>query len=260
MYFIEFNKVISFVVFSLSVELIAICTATFHKAAINRQHSVKKEYMIRLLNISQKFSSVEDIMKELYYSYMKDRYMSAIMYKALKYRQPKKGLYYIYRKIGCDIMWQLHMFLISRQRDYGDRVGPISYSIISDFMRKIDEWDGIYLEKLHALKKRRILVLVEKNIILAANILLYFCFKIDISLVIFIVVNTIGLILFIILDYECCIEDGKCFARNLADKIQQRKKTRLPAHKLYNLYQLVGGMGLIINISIVVARWLGPVV
>ena len=72
----------------------------------------------------------------------------------------------------------------------------------------------------------------------------------------FIVVNTIGVILFIVLDYECVVVDEKFHERKLAKKNGQNNKTIKPAIRVKELFQLVASLGLIINIVTVAAGFL----
>ena len=91
------------------------------------------------------------------------------------------------------------------------------------------------------------------------NLYLYSKLQTEISLVIFVIVNTTGVILFIILDYECCIQNEVLNDGILARGIG-KKKSQPPAAGLQSVFQLLGGLGLIINTITIVDSWLGPIV
>ena len=111
-----------------------------------------------------------------------------------------------------------------------------------------------YLENLYPQKplklstKKFVKALVGIHVVELANLALHFTLNNIYSQIIYIVVNTTGLIMLIIQEYECMSVDGKKCERNLARDFSRKNKTQI--------FQLVAGLGLILNISMIAARFL----
>lgn len=93
-----------------------------------------------------------------------------------------------------------------------------------------------------------------------ANLALYFRSRLNITLFIFIVVNTIGVVLFIVLDYECVVVDEEFRDRKLARNDAVEKKTLKPALRMKEIFQTVASLGLIINVTMLVEQYLDKVI
>ena len=133
----------------------------------------------------------------------------------------------------------LHGFLIKREGQ--NRIKPlpeIPSDIIHYFNDLIEQWEDDYLELQRQIRNRKVKASCEILIFMALNYYLYSWLKTELSLWIFAIVNTIGVIVFI---------------------LPTNKKTHSFSGGIHGLYQLVSGMGLIINIFTVVAGWLGQV-
>ena len=61
---------------------------------------------------------------------------------------------------------------------------------------------------------------------------------------------------FIILDYDCCAVDEKKHEGNLARKNKGKKRALAKDKRLREIFQIVGGMGLIVNITLFAIRLL----
>lgn len=86
------------------------------------------------------------------------------------------------------------------------------------------------------------------HVVELANLALHFRVNNIYSQLIYIVVNTTGLIILIIQEYECMTVDCKKRERKLARDFGQKNKTQI--------FQLVAGLGLILNISMIAAQFL----
>ncbi|MBR1622641.1 MAG: hypothetical protein IJ675_01845, partial [Pseudobutyrivibrio sp.] len=111
-----------------------------------------------------------------------------------------------------------------------------------------------------AYSRNRLELILQRIVLFVATILLYLHNETEISLLICIFVNTIGVILFIVLDYEGVVVDENIRERKIAKSIKAEKKTLAPAIWLKNTFQLAGCAGLIINISMLSAHYLEQVI
>jgi hypothetical protein len=104
--------------------------------------------------------------------------------------------------------------------------------------------------------KNHLNLLVKKILFITLNIALYDYLKNELSLGIFIIVNTIGVIFFIILSYEGAVVEPKSHDGKLARHFGAKKRPHTPATRIKKFYQLVGAMGVIVNISMIAAQFL----
>ena len=102
---------------------------------------------------------------------------------------------------------------------------------------------------------QRTKLLLEKSVLLFCNLMVYLKYGNDISLLVFAIVNTIGLVSFIILDYDCCAVDSKKREGNPASIKRRKKRALAKGKRLNGMYQVAGGMGLIINLTLFMLQW-----
>lgn len=256
----EFNTIILCFILWGFVEFIAILASIFHRITLRQEHIAKKKYMQRLLELSHRGVEPNDLIKELYYSFMGDNRLRIMLLHCLRY-QPERAFKYIYSKLGCEPMRVIHNYLIKKisREEFSETRPLIPIGTMEYLMKEIDKWDADWCHRLKLRKKKKLQALLEKNLIQIIILFLYLSLQTEQSLVIFAIVNTIGVIMFIILDYECCVVDEKVDEGNLASKKYAKKMSQAVASGVENIYQLVASMGLIINITTVVMNWLGPV-
>ncbi len=96
--------------------------------------------------------------------------------------------------------------------------------------------------------KKFVKAFIAVHVVELANLALHFRINNIYSQLIYIVVNTTGLIMLIIQEYECMTVDCKKRERKLAREFGQKNKTQI--------FQLVAGLGLILNISMIAAQFL----
>jgi hypothetical protein len=217
--------------------------------------AMKELYMNRVLQLLPKCESGDDLLRELYYSFTKEMKLQRLIMQAMKLREKsvsqedyvKIGFSYIERKIGCMPMRKLHEELVATELRWG------SYSLLDHkefketIKNNIDFWKSEEKRFLILMQRQRTKLLLEKSILLFCNILVYLRYLADISFYVFVIVNTIGLIVFIILDYDCCVVE---------EKKRGKKRALAKSKGLNSLFQLAGGTGLIINLTIFALQWL----
>ncbi len=96
--------------------------------------------------------------------------------------------------------------------------------------------------------KKFVKAFIAVHVVELANLALHFRLNNVYSQLIYIVVNTTGVIALIIQEYECMTVDCKKRERKLARGFGQKNKTQI--------FQLVAGLGLILNISMIAAQFL----
>ena len=96
--------------------------------------------------------------------------------------------------------------------------------------------------------KKFVKAFLSVHVVELANLALHFLLNNVYSQCIYIVVNTTGVIMLIIQEYECMTVDCKKRERKLARDLRQKNKTQI--------FQLVAGLGLILNISMIAAQFL----
>ena len=241
-----------------SVMVLSAVFAFVRHARLKREHLVKKLYMQRFLQFSNKGQSVSMLLKELYYSFMKEKRIRSILLKSMNL-EPGKALDYVYTKYGCEPMKLLHDCLLTGQSiNVSKDISPISKENSDYIQEQIRKWDEEYVQLELMCKKRKITVYLEIIVLSIINYFVYLRLQTDISFMFFAFVATLGTILDVVLDNECVAVDLKSHDGKLA-WLKCQKKTHAPARGLQNLFHLVCGMGFIINIFTAVAGWLGPV-
>ncbi len=250
------NNLILCITLWISVQILSLFVALIERRRQLFIASCKKRYLISLLNISKNISSVEDIIRESYYGFSDNRFMRKLLFRALKIEERNKtGFNYIYKRLGCEPMGLIHKYLLEKA---DGKQGPVPEHAREYFLRNIEDWEYLKKRNLGIVKRKRLTLWIEKNIMFIGNLALYYKLQNEWSWGIFILVNTVGVILFIILDYECAFVDSFTDEINVKKRLRLERKTQ--SQTMLNLYQLVAGLGLIANISIVVSGWLGQTV
>ena len=224
---------------------------------MNQKHHLTKLYMQRLLVIASKETSTNKIIKELYYSFINQRQIRSILVRALK-GSSREGFEYIYKRIGCYPMKQLHGYLLDREK-YMDDTGNLSDSTTKHFQDEIEKWDCEYQVILKEMRKIRRHAWINMVVFAFINYLMFIHLNNEYSLLIFAIVNTIGVVNIIILDYECGSVGDRIPAGNSALKMFKKNKTQFLLKSIQGVYQMAVGLGLIYNITTAVAGWLGPI-
>ncbi len=258
----QFNKLLlSFILWTV-VGFVGAIASFFRRYRLSQEHKTKLCYMQQLLRLAGQGFNMDEILKELYYFFIRNKRLRVVLLRAMGL-STINAYNYIYKKLGCEPMRQIHAYLISRigrnyEKNNSEQV-KLSSETIDCFQKLINEWDDEAITSLKYMKKRKIAIWFEINCMLMSNLFLYYKLQTEISLLTLVIVNTIGVALYIILDYECCIVDRNKNDGKLAPWKNAKKRTHTPAKGFQYFYQLVGGMGLIINISMFVLEWLGPV-
>ena len=243
------NKVIIAFAMWFFVEILSLLLFVCRRVRYNRISAARRLYTEKLLDVIIIREDSAELIRELYFCFASSPVLRPILYEALRREENgKDGLLYIYRKLGSEPIRILHQSI--RERIF------ISKNFMGKIHEVIDEWNIIEEENRKLLSKNKYKLMFEKYGLMYLSFKLYDYLRLPISLWIFIVVNTIGVIVFIILEYESVGVDTNISARNPARDLKQKNKAHIPARKLQGLYQLAGGMGLIINISIIVTAWL----
>lgn len=225
---------------------------------MKKVHCRKKLYMLRLLDLAGRGLELEQLQKELYYSFVNERFMRRILYRGLQL-EPKKAAALVERKMGCRPMQTIHQYLMERCDYIGNKQSGIPEDVKKRLLSVIDEWEVEYNDRLKASRYRRIKLLVGEFLVFILNVYMYLALSTSLSLWIFVAVNTIGVILMIVVDYEGTLIDQYDTYIGIKGRFNRYKKSQKTASSVQNLYQLVVGLGLIINITTVAVWWLGPV-
>ena len=136
----------------------------------------------------------------------------------------------------------------------------VTKDTIEYFQDQMELWITSRKKLQEHLNTNRLIYIIEKTIFMIANMALYFISRLNITLFIFIVVNTIGVVLFIVLDYECVVVDEEFRDRKLARNNAVEKKTLKPARRMKEIFQTVASLGLIINVTMLVEQYLDKVI
>lgn len=245
----KLNNIQLSVVLWLGAEVISILLTLCHRIKARLRFKWAKLYFGRLLFMAEKGTSYDKMLEEMYVSLGTNKGLKKLIFKALFYQDTEKAFDYMDRKLQCPAISHLQNCLTRN-------LGAVDLQI---FRNEFSEWIEISQKYQKLLHTNRLKLFVEETVLLVANMALYFRVKSETSLLIFIVVNTIGVIIFIVLEYDCMAENYKKRERNLASIIAT-KKTLARAVKLKNLYQFTAGLGLIINVSQIAVQILEQVV
>lgn len=254
----KFNTIIICLVLWGTVCFIAIISGFFKSIRAKKLYSIQMKYLRQFIFLAGRGVNSGNIIRELHCTFIRERRLRKTLIRAM--RMPSsQGLELIYQAIGCEPMNVIHKFVLERERRRGkNQLCEIPEDIIKYFNNLVEEWDEKVIHNRKVQNRSNIKAFLEVIVFILLDLVLYSYVQTDLSLMIFAIANTVGVIMFIILTNEGYVVDKKNRDRKLARVNGQEKKTR-PVKWIHNLYQLVGGLGLIINIFIIVSEWLGPV-
>ena len=211
--------------------------------------AMEKIYVEALVFFLEKKLPKERMLQSLYFSLgatHSQKKLGKILLKAKSCGNLNSSHIYIQNKLNCIPVVELHECILKETGTKED-IHKIKHSFyMMEEMRKMV--NGVVF-------KNNIKVLCEKMLIISGNMALLYSLQNEISLLIFIIVNTTGVILFILLEYESTSLYKKQNEGKLASEKGLIKKTLSPATRLKSFYQFAGGMGLIINISMIVYQF-----
>ena len=235
------------------VDVSSVITTVIHKRRISALFCTKELYVDRILYLMRKGTPYNKLLKELYMIVTSEKKLRKVVYKGVAKVNPALGFKYITKKLYCRPIKLINDFIVDCLRMGKESTNDSS---IDFFESQFNRWVSGRKEIEKLLNRNRLVYIIDKTIIMIVNLALYYWNHLEITLFIFIVVNTIGVILFIVLDYECVVVDEKFHERKLAKKNGQNNKTIKPAIRVKELFQLVASLGLIINIVTVAAGFL----
>ena len=253
-YIMELNRLIPCFALWIAAELILLGISIYRFIKNLRLNNARKLYMQRLIYFLKKGVAYEKLLNKIYLSILgvkNTRILQKNVFQAINTIDFQIGLELIQEKMGCYPIMMAHEGILLKK----DRK-----EIINESLAALVEWEEALKELRLILLRNRFIVLFEKMIFFFMNITLYIYLQSDLSMVIFIVVNTISVIWSILLQDESIRVIGEDGERNLATIKSAKKRTQAPAFRCKQLYQLVGAMGLIINISMIAVRYLEQVV
>lgn len=260
----KFNKIaISFMLWG-AVELCSIVYCALRRLREQKKRAMKELYIKRVIRLLPKCADSIELLRELYYSFGNNKYLRKILIRAIKHQEKQydnrtyvaAGFSYIEGKLGCTPINYIHRYLAENEFKVGDYSLVDIKGLEAEVQEQILLWKTENDKFLTYMRKQRTKLLFEKSVLLFCNLLIYLKYSNDITLLIFAVVNTIGLVSFIILDYDCCVVDEKKREGNLARRNRGKKRALAKDKRLREMFQIAGGMGLIVNITLFVIRLL----
>ena len=190
-------------------------------------------YYKRLLYFTEKGLTGQDLLQELFFSFANNRRLQRLLFQALQKGDFRLSLEHIEKALTCDAITSAHRGLLLQEK-----IQKQEFELWKSNQQKLKELST----------KNRVKTIVEKYIVLLVNLALYLRLNNSFSQSICIIVNTIGVILLIVLELEWMVVDGKKRERKLARLLGQKNKTQI--------FQLVAGLGLILNISMIAVQFL----
>lgn len=258
----KLNTIIACIILWSAVEIVAAIASAIRRISLKQEHFAKKKYLQRLLELSAMEIEDGSLIRELYYSFVKDRRLRIVLLQAMRY-PTEKSLMHIYSKLGCEPMKRVHKYLIKRiklNQAANKSTASLTSSRTKDYwLKEVETWDINWNNELKMLKRKKVLLFLEKNFAHLINLWLYIELQTKQCLLIYVLVNTLGVVMYIIFNYECCVIDEKNNDVNFVITKYKKKMSQLFAKGIENTYQLAASLGLIINITTVVMNWLGPV-
>ena len=238
----------------IGVEAISILAAICHKHRSNKAFRMKQLYFNRMLYLMERKVQRESLLQECYLNTASCKALQRLLFKALSLQNPNSGFRYMTKALYCEPVRLLNGYLINSK----DR--KLTQDTLEYFREQLELWITSRKKLQEHLNTNRLIYIIEKTIFMIANLALYFRSRLNITLFIFIVVNTIGVVLFIVLDYESISVVLQFQERNLADAVRVKNKTQAPAYAVKRIFTTVAGLGLIINISMIAVGYLGLVI
>ena len=248
----EINKLVSCFSLWVIVEMISFLNTLISGRILKSRFQMKKIYCVHLLFLIRKSKAGNDILQKLYLGLSNNK-LRQIIIRAIRKPTLKKQFEYVDKKIGCEAITLVHNYMLQPGKEaYTDLE-----RVVSDKLRLME----LTINELRkTLLNNKLRLVLDKTIIMLINLTLYFYIQNEYSLDIFIVVNTLGVIWFIILDYESVAVVLKFRERNLARDFRKQKKTLAPAYAIKTIFTTAAGLGLIINISMIAVNYLGLVI
>ena len=234
--------------------LVELCAYIFFlirkKGEINNYNAVNV-YINRLIFFLKKGIHKEKLFQEIYLSLPKCRNNKTIrtyLIKAIRCGSVYEGIDYIEDVIGCEPIRKLHNLIKGEYVNERD----LKEIITTD----IELWQNSRRNQLKTVFTMKTKLIAQEILLIVANFMLYIRTKNDISFVIVVVVNTIGAILFILLEYESIHVIQLCYEGNLAYLKMLKRKSHPPTVSFTKLFQMVGGMGIVANTAMLAVRFL----
>lgn len=245
------NTLISCFSLWVIVELISLLNTFFGGRILKKRYEMKRIYSTQLLFLLKKKGNECRLLEKLYVG-LTNKSLRKILLKAIRKGSLKNQFAYIDKKIGCDIITLIHNHILHPIKSYE--------GLVKEVYDKLNIMELSVNQIKKTLIRNKLRLLLEKTIIMFINLALYHQLQNEYSLIIFIVVNTIGVIWFIVLDYESISVVLQFQERNLADAVRVKNKTQAPAYAVKRIFTTVAGLGLIINISMIAVGYLGLVI
>ena len=238
----------------IGVEAISILAAICHKHSSNKAFRMKQLYFNRMLYLMERKVPWENLLQECYMNTTSCKPLQRLLFKAMSLQNPNSGFRFMTKALYCEPIRRLNGYLAhSKER-------KVTKDTIEYFRDQLELWITSRKKLQEHLNTNRLIYIIEKTIFMITNLALYFRSRLNITLFIFIVVNTIGVVLFIVLDYECVVVDEKFRDRKLARNDAVEKKTLKPALRMKEIFQTVASLGLIINVTMLVEQYLDKVI
>ena len=219
----------------------------FSGKSINSQFEMKRLYCSRMTFLLKKGCIKDKLLHDLYFS-VSNRGLKKMLIRAIKQGQVENQFSYVEKQIGCDTVKLIHEYIYTR----GGNLANLEKEVVE----KLRLMEFSMKEMKRTMLKNKIRLLLNKTLFFLANIAFAYYLKNDYSFLIFIIVNTLGVIWFIVLDYESVLAVLEFRERKLVEVKAKRKKTLAPANTIKRCFSAFASLGLIINISMVAAGFL----
>jgi len=254
------NIYLCFVLWITVGGLASICSI-YRRIRAKKKNKLRLAYMNRLMLLAEQNHDVTTLLREVYYGF-NNKLFKHCLFKALLLQEKAKdkeayaqiGFRYIEKKYGCKPMNLIHNYLINEFLKNG-KLSTMDYAAFYNYGEKlINAWKKEELVFNRIMRKELIKGVLWQLFFFNMNIAVYFNFYTEISELILVIVNTIGIVVFIILDYERTFVDVKNRDGKLAKTFWGKKRALAKTIRIKSFYQLIGGMGLIINLGLFVSQ------
>ena len=215
------------------VEAITVFIAVLRRRKEASLMGLIEVYYKRLLYFAEKGLTPEELLQEMLFSFANNRMLHKLLFTALRKGDIYRSFEYIEKVLPCEAIASAHHCLLLQEKIQ---------------KQEFELWKSNQQMLKELSTKNRVKTIVEKYIVLLVNLALYLRLNNSFSQSICIIVNTIGVILLIVLELEWMVVDGKKRERKLARLLGQKNKTQI--------FQLVAGLGLILNISMIAVQFL----
>lgn len=247
----KLNILLSCTILWIAVEVISVVISIIRSRKEDRNYRLASLYVKRMLFLLNKSTPKENLLQKLYYSLVAtkgNRRLCKIILKAIVKGDLTHSFLYIQKVLSYEPVELVNKIVLEKRTE--------SKIVVDEVLDSLKLCSEVRKQIKNTLFKNKMKILSEKMFFISANMALLYRLQNEYSLLIFIIVNTIGVILFIVLEAESTRVNGKVHEGKLARRKNIIKKTHAPAVGLKTLYQLMAGMGLILNISMVVYQFL----